>query len=313
VARHVNITLPKLTDKMTHGAVLRWLVREGARIRKGDLVAEVQTDKANMQVESGVEGRLKRFAAKLGIRYPIGTPLIVVETEEQEPTQPETQTETTSDGGEVICFDQERIVRNDNLTRAWRETPVCSLSCSISLEKSIKIVEDYNPRMEEEQRIPPERVVLGAIARALPQFPLLCSRFENQQVHMSKKIRMGYIMEIDGREITAALDDVDSMLLPQLLGQLSSLESKAQHGLLEAEQLAGGTIAVQALPAWGAELFFSPPLPPAVARIGVPGIGPGNMQQLALSVDSRVITPLYASNFLGEVRQRMDNPLALML
>src|SRR5215468_3672035 len=52
----VEVTMPKLSDTMDEGKVLRWLKAVGDRVRPGEILAEVETDKAEMELEAYGEG-----------------------------------------------------------------------------------------------------------------------------------------------------------------------------------------------------------------------------------------------------------------
>lgn len=47
-----NILMPALSPTMTEGTVSRWLKKEGDKVKSGDLIAEIETDKATMEVEA---------------------------------------------------------------------------------------------------------------------------------------------------------------------------------------------------------------------------------------------------------------------
>jgi pyruvate/2-oxoglutarate dehydrogenase complex dihydrolipoamide acyltransferase (E2) component len=49
---------------MEEGVLLRWRVREGDRIKRGDILAEVETDKAIMEIEAFVEGVVKKICKR---------------------------------------------------------------------------------------------------------------------------------------------------------------------------------------------------------------------------------------------------------
>src|SRR6202044_1280023 len=51
-----NILMPALSPTMTEGTLARWLKKEGEQIRAGDVIAEIETDKATMEVEAVDEG-----------------------------------------------------------------------------------------------------------------------------------------------------------------------------------------------------------------------------------------------------------------
>lgn len=62
----VDITMPALSPTMEEGTLSKWLVREGDLVRSGDVIAEIETDKATMEVEAVDEGRLARILVPAG-------------------------------------------------------------------------------------------------------------------------------------------------------------------------------------------------------------------------------------------------------
>ena len=72
------IEMPKLSDTMTVGTVAKWLVAEGAVVKTGDMLAEVETDKATMELESFFDGTLLKIFAPAGSQVAIGAALCAV-------------------------------------------------------------------------------------------------------------------------------------------------------------------------------------------------------------------------------------------
>ena len=66
-----DVVMPRLSDSMEEGTILRWLVEDGATVARGDEIAEIETDKANMTYESDAAGVLEIVAAE-GDTLPIG-------------------------------------------------------------------------------------------------------------------------------------------------------------------------------------------------------------------------------------------------
>ena len=60
-----DIVMPKLSESMTEGKLLRWNVTEGAWVQVGDVLAEVETDKANMEIETLEAGRIEALLVAL--------------------------------------------------------------------------------------------------------------------------------------------------------------------------------------------------------------------------------------------------------
>jgi pyruvate dehydrogenase E2 component (dihydrolipoamide acetyltransferase) len=77
----INLEMPKLSDTMTEGTVVRWLKQEGDEIEIGDEVAEIETDKATMAMEAFDEGTLAKIMIPEGGKAPIGSVLAVITAE----------------------------------------------------------------------------------------------------------------------------------------------------------------------------------------------------------------------------------------
>src|SRR3954447_9185881 len=56
-----NILMPALSPTMTEGTLARWLKKEGDQVKAGDIIAEIETDKATMEVEAVDEGVLGKI------------------------------------------------------------------------------------------------------------------------------------------------------------------------------------------------------------------------------------------------------------
>ncbi|HXE43978.1 MAG TPA: dihydrolipoamide acetyltransferase family protein [Conexibacter sp.] len=72
-----EITMPRLSDSMEEGTILRWLVADGAAVARGDEIAEIETDKANMTYESDAAGVFRAVAAE-GDSLAVGAVIAVV-------------------------------------------------------------------------------------------------------------------------------------------------------------------------------------------------------------------------------------------
>ena len=72
------IDMPKLSDTMSVGTLVNWLKNEGDLIEPGDLIAEVETDKATMELEAFDEGILLKQVAAAGDQIPIGSAVAVI-------------------------------------------------------------------------------------------------------------------------------------------------------------------------------------------------------------------------------------------
>jgi pyruvate dehydrogenase E2 component (dihydrolipoyllysine-residue acetyltransferase) len=72
------VPMPKLGFDMSEGTLVRWVIQEGETVAKGAVLAEIETDKATVEVESAFEGVVARHLVDEGTVVPVGDPIAVV-------------------------------------------------------------------------------------------------------------------------------------------------------------------------------------------------------------------------------------------
>ena len=78
-----TISMPKLGFDMAEGTLVRWVKKEGESINKGDVLAEIETDKATVEVESSASGIVRKLLVDEGAVVPINSPIAVVGTADE--------------------------------------------------------------------------------------------------------------------------------------------------------------------------------------------------------------------------------------
>lgn len=74
----VKVEMPKLSDTMEEGVIAKWNVEEGDKVESGDIIAEVETDKATMEVEVFDAGTILKILAEEGDAVPLGNLMAVI-------------------------------------------------------------------------------------------------------------------------------------------------------------------------------------------------------------------------------------------
>lgn len=72
------ITMPKMSDTMTEGVIANWLKKVGDEVKSGDIIAEVETDKATMELEAYEDGKLLFIGVEAGSSVPIDGVIAVI-------------------------------------------------------------------------------------------------------------------------------------------------------------------------------------------------------------------------------------------
>jgi pyruvate dehydrogenase E2 component (dihydrolipoyllysine-residue acetyltransferase) len=82
----VDVTMPRLSDSMEEGVILTWLVEPGAEVRRGEPLAEIETDKATMVYEADADGVLLEVVVEAGESAPLGAVIARIGAPGEAPT-----------------------------------------------------------------------------------------------------------------------------------------------------------------------------------------------------------------------------------
>src|SRR6478609_8970729 len=91
--------MPRLSDTMERGTIARWLVHEGDAVHEGDVLAEIETDKATMELNAYSEGVLLRILVQDGEAAELGAPIAVVGAEGEDVSR----VSVTASNGEAVA------------------------------------------------------------------------------------------------------------------------------------------------------------------------------------------------------------------
>jgi pyruvate dehydrogenase E2 component (dihydrolipoamide acetyltransferase) len=95
-----ELTMPRLSDTMEQGTIGRWLKREGESFHEGDVIAEIETDKATMDFQAYEDGTMLRILVADGESAPLGAPIAIIGAEGEEvPDDAPAAASANGDGG----------------------------------------------------------------------------------------------------------------------------------------------------------------------------------------------------------------------
>src|ERR1700704_3900146 len=100
--------MPRLSDSMEEGTILKWLVEEGGEVKRGEALVEIETDKANMTYDADTDGVLIEVVAKEGDTLPIGEVIARIGEEGEKPSGGEKRDEEPQAEGEAEPEREER-------------------------------------------------------------------------------------------------------------------------------------------------------------------------------------------------------------
>ncbi|MDZ4755998.1 MAG: dihydrolipoamide acetyltransferase family protein [Phycisphaerae bacterium] len=80
----IFLTMPRLSDTMEAGTVIKWNVKEGDKVRSGDLVADIETDKATMEMQCFDDGTVAKILVETGKLVKVGTKIAVIASKNED-------------------------------------------------------------------------------------------------------------------------------------------------------------------------------------------------------------------------------------
>ena len=128
------INMPRLSDTMEEGVVAKWLVNEGDTIKEGDILAEIETDKATMEFESFHDGVLLHIGIKEGETAAVDTLLAIVGEKDEDISG---LLSPSSNSGQLDLVDQ--INESENLIQNTEDQPTLKVITPV-LNDSFQIV-----------------------------------------------------------------------------------------------------------------------------------------------------------------------------
>jgi pyruvate/2-oxoglutarate dehydrogenase complex dihydrolipoamide acyltransferase (E2) component len=104
----IEILMPALSPTMTEGNLTKWLVTEGQEVKAGDVIAEIETDKATMEVEAVDEGFVEKLLFKEGdVNIPVNKTIALI-SDQQSLQSKDTKQKQESVEKKIIIEKRER-------------------------------------------------------------------------------------------------------------------------------------------------------------------------------------------------------------
>ena len=108
----LNVVMPELGEGVVEGELQKWCVKQGDFIKEDDIIAEVTTDKASVEIPSTVSGKVKELKFKTGDTCPVGKALLTVEGVEKTKVEKSSHTSLSAD----VFAQNKTEIKKDSIT-----------------------------------------------------------------------------------------------------------------------------------------------------------------------------------------------------
>ena len=303
--------MPDLGEGVAEGEIVRWLVTPGQEVAEDDLLVEIQTDKATVEVPSPAAGVVSRILAEEGAVVPVGELLVVIGGEVApggealpgnaspavtEPAQNRVQaTPAVRRLASELGVDLAALAGDGPVTEAavraaaggapgGRREPLRGVRRAIAehLSRShrevpaVTVVEecDFTHLSLTRGELSYLPFVLHATAEALGRHPALNARLEGDEIVYLDDVHLGVAMQTEAGLVVPVVRDAAAKTVEVLAAEVAELGAAAAAGSLVPEQLRGSTFTVSSAGRLGG--LFATPLVnhPEVAILGLHRIAP---------------------------------------
>ncbi|HEU5303607.1 MAG TPA: dihydrolipoamide acetyltransferase family protein [Gemmatimonadales bacterium] len=308
--------MPSLGADMTAGRLVQWLKAPGDRVTRGDLIAEVDTDKGAIDIEVFTDGVLAKTLVEPGQKVPVGTPLALIERPEAAATPAAAM---AAPGPPPDMSPMRRAIANA-MAKSKREIPHYYVSTTVDMGPAIEWLANRNRERPPAQRLLPAVLQLKAVASALREFPDLNAWWVDGKPVPQPGIHVGVVISLRGGGLVIpAIHEADRLGLDDLMGALDDVVRRARSGSLRSSELTEGTVSVTSLGDRGVDTVWGVIYPPQVAIVGFgriverPWVVDGQVVArpvvtASLSADHRVTDGHRGSLFLARVEQLLLEP-----
>lgn len=340
-----EVTMPKLGQTMVEGTVVRTSVKPGDQVRQGDVLFEIETDKATVDVESPADGCVNRILVQDGQTLPVNAPMLILAAADEAiddlvPAAPPAAAAPAvsiaspvaaapaaftappcPSTGPVIPLSPHHRRMAEKLLWSKQNIPCFYLNIRADVTALMALLDTLNASAAIPLSL--DDFLLRAVAVSMRHYPIMTGRLDDDAIRLAETLDIGLAVETeDGMTIPRVRDCGDKSVY-ELAACRTALSEQARAGTLSPDDQQGGCITISNLSASGVEMFIPIVIPGQTSILGVGAIvdtlvpAEGDLPvrkliNLTLSVDHKVVNGAEAAQFLDYVKKHLEHPEALM-
>lgn len=297
----------------------------GGRVTRGDVEEASRRTGASPRVGSSTSGQESEEAATTTTPVETSSPSAsegtpVVRPPGRDPAPPPVLPQTQSAVRRIPLSGMRASIAR-RMAESKREAPHFYVRSTADMEFAVRLRAALRERGDA---VTYNHIVLKACADALAAVPELNARFAGEAIELFPDVNLGVVTALPDGVIVPVIHGADRLGLLELASRARALAEKARERNFSAEDLSGATFSVSNLGMYEVEDFVAVINPPQAAILAVGSVAQrpvvrsgavavAHTLHLTLSCDHRAIDGAKAAEFLQEVRERLQNPLRLLM
>jgi pyruvate dehydrogenase E2 component (dihydrolipoamide acetyltransferase) len=297
-----EIRLPKFGDTMEEGTIVDCKVRLGDHVKSGDVLFDVETDKATIEIESPADGFVKRITVEVGQTYRVGMLLLILGGKDEQlsedflrsllasspapiaepkpqPTKPDKSKESSAPPVPAPTIPREiKLGHRITVTRFHRLTAQKMLRSKheipcfyLTVRADVTELVSYRMKLNEAGpvKVTYNDFIIKAVAMGLERFPIMTGQIEGESIKLAGSIGVGLAISVPDGLVAPIIKEPDKKTITEIASCSQQLADKAKNGQLMPDDLEGGCITVSNLGAFGIDSFIPIVIPGQCSILGV--------------------------------------------
>jgi pyruvate dehydrogenase E2 component (dihydrolipoamide acetyltransferase) len=249
------------------------------------------------------------------------------EREEKKAPPPVISGDREAGKGETSTHDLTRLQQTvaRRMAESKATAPDFVLNVDVDMEEAVELRKRLKAAANEGQSVPSfNDFVVKACALALVDFPRANGAYRDGKFELYSRVNVGVAVAGQDALVVPTVFDADTKSLGQISRETRALAERVRAGAITPPELSSGTFTVSNLGMFGIQSFVAVINPPQAAILAVGAMAPTpvvrdgevvvrNIMRITLSCDHRILYGADAAEFLGRIRERLENPLQLAL
>jgi pyruvate dehydrogenase E2 component (dihydrolipoamide acetyltransferase) len=332
---------------MEDGTVVNCLVQIGQKVEKGDIIFEIETDKATLEMESPADGFVMAILAQQGQTLQVGEVLLILGQENEQvdldagikqtsQKVADKPAKITAQPDLIAALNEAKIsnrqvyelgqrvpltklggITAEQMLKSKHEKPCFYLNVNVDVTELVIFRENLNKSAS--LKISFNDLIIKALALGLIKWPIMTGRLEGDFVRLADSIGIALAIEVNEGLIMPVVKDVDKKSLSHIAQYSTSLIERAKEGKLTLDDFQGGCLTVSNIGPLGIDSFIPIVVPGQCSILGIGKIADTcvskggeisvrKLMKMSLSVDHRIANGAEAAQFLNYVAELLQEP-----
>ncbi len=299
----IEVKLPQVSQTMEEGTIIECKVKVGDEVKKGDIIFEIEAEKATFEMESPADGFVKHILVKTGQTLPVGAPILVLGGKDEEVPQsfinspkagcaapaaaepqavgklagkvktffgmekPAAPTAAAPALGATVPLGRIQKITAQRMLKSKQEIPCFYLTVRADVTKLIEFRTKLNQTSDVE--VAYNDFIIRAVAIGLEKFPIMTGQLAGDKITLADSIGVGLAVAVADGLVVPVVKNVSRKDVAEIARDSKALIEKARSNKLSPSDLEGGCITISNLGTFGVDSFIPIVIPGQCSILGI--------------------------------------------